>query len=382
MRFRNIQTPNFATMTSQEVKSLDETKTSEQTSLPLSPEAQDFLTSPYREALMTPFLIGSNKLLLYGQPFLMAGYSTLIKSVIPEVATSKPPHELLTFGLVLERPITALWLYLNGYMYMYRMEFLDLFELLHMYRICNYFGMEASALSVLSQITISKLADANTKQIDMILDENNKKSMESVLASSIGKDISSLSLSKSLGLYKSISYSNIGIQYVPVISTELLRKFVRSSVIDSKAVLADAKNVDIIASMFNQFFSNPDKIDWKNFIYFESEGYQPNEIRTGALNNIFEKVNQYLDIKKSINYIPVYITHTVETYAERKALANPRSLGRLNQGWKYEDSGVFFKNKGSDFVQLTVENWGPDEIDLDDYYNSRTSLDELKPIFI
>ena len=106
----------------------------------ISPQAKNFLNSPYREKFMTKFEIGSNKIILYGNPIVMTLHSGLIESIIEK----DPPYILLNFGIVLERPITAFWLYLNDIGGTDSGIF-NLEEYLQLGRLFNYFGLKDSA---------------------------------------------------------------------------------------------------------------------------------------------------------------------------------------------------------------------------------------------
>jgi len=102
----------------------------------------DFLTNPYRANFMTEFLIGSNKLQFYGYPLIMAKHSELIKTSLTKLVESKPPHSLLEFGVVLERPMTSIWLVINGYETAIRRASLKLDEWFQTYRLTGYFGVD------------------------------------------------------------------------------------------------------------------------------------------------------------------------------------------------------------------------------------------------
>lgn len=55
-----------------EIKSLEISEETPVLELDLSAKEKKFLTDPYRSSFMTEFLIGSNKLKLYGYPLIMA----------------------------------------------------------------------------------------------------------------------------------------------------------------------------------------------------------------------------------------------------------------------------------------------------------------------
>ena len=148
----------------------------------LDEKETDFLTNEYRSVFMTEFLIGRNKVQLYGYPLIMAERSELIKTSLSKFAFSKPPYELLTFGIVFERPITSLWLYLNtgntkiaG----------DLAELLQLYRLADYFGIEKiggfSYYGKLSRMITEKFATISDEDVPTISQEINQDTLVKVL---------------------------------------------------------------------------------------------------------------------------------------------------------------------------------------------------------
>jgi len=73
--------------------------------------------------------------------------SELIKTSLSAFANSKPPYELATFGTVMERPMTLIWLYINDYKLFGTNSHLTLSVFLHMYRLGAYFGINENALS-------------------------------------------------------------------------------------------------------------------------------------------------------------------------------------------------------------------------------------------
>lgn len=335
------------------------------TALELPEDVKDFLTSPYRKDLMIEFSLGSNKLSLYGQPFVMAKYSELIKSSIPNLAGSKPPHPLLTFGVVLERPMSVLWAMMNGYdlktsindeswkEHTLKVKGLTAPELLHMYRLANYFGLDKDLSNIIIEETLQTLS-----QSAIGLTENDKKSLESILGNSdmpYGVFFPIL-----LRLYRLLPMLNLDPKYTAIVRLHMIDQFATNfgGKVEDQKLLAEA---------LNQFFSKPEQIDYKLFLRDintedELKNMNRGEIINEALNMIFDAIDKEPEVKKLVNYIPVYLERTLETYAERK-FPQGRSLGRLNPEWIGTiDGHTFGLDRGNNTVMLTVEEWGPDEI--------------------
>jgi len=292
-----------------EVKSLTEVEATQ--GLVLDEGSREFLENPYREAFMTEFLLGSNKLKFYGIVLIMSKYSELIKTSLANLAASKPPYELLTFGTVLERPMTLIWLYINDYEMFGLNPHLTLGEFLHMYRLAAYFGIGTETLSRIMSPTIAA--------------------------------------------------------------------FTRTSLEERNKTLEDAKNKDTLIRMLNQFFKvNTGENwyqDWESLLNedvkkLSAERETPlnlTELRRFAITNLFLRIDEHPDIAKSIDYIPVYVNKIyIPTFAERKALINPNSLGKLNPEWKAEpyvfDKTAFKKTVGPAAMTLVPDFWGPDNI--------------------
>jgi len=128
-----------------EVKSLTETELPD---LKLQQPAVDFLNFPHKEKFMTEFVIGSNKLKFYGLVPIMTQFSELIKTNVEIFASSPQPHVLASFGSVLKRPMTLLWLEMNNLHELSQDHDLPLNEYLHMYRLMGYFGMDMMTFPV------------------------------------------------------------------------------------------------------------------------------------------------------------------------------------------------------------------------------------------
>src|SRR5437868_5062076 len=79
--------------------------------LRLDDKASNFLFSEHREKFMTKFVIGSNELVIYGNPVAMAHESELIKSMLE----LDSPYYLFAHETVSEEVATVIMLYLNFY---------------------------------------------------------------------------------------------------------------------------------------------------------------------------------------------------------------------------------------------------------------------------
>jgi hypothetical protein len=341
-------------------------------------DAKEFLTSPYRKKLMIEFVIGNNTskmsspvtqgLQFYGQPFTMAKYSELIKTNIPNIADSSPPHPLLTFGTVLERPMSILWLMMNGFDLAVHgqdmsghtliVKGLNSTELLHMYRLANYFGIDSELTFLITGEVLKVLSEE--KDISKLSD-NDKKSIESILSSSSMPY--GLFLPVFLGLYRVGKLLNIDSKYISIIRFHLIDQF---STNWAGGEIKDQEDQKLVAAALNDFFAQPEKIEWKAFLEGintedEIKNMPEANIQDKVLDLIFEELNKQPTIKQLINYIPVYIGNAIGTYAERKAPVN--DLGKLNKNW-IQEGGTFLKGSVGHgvYVELAMTKWGPDSI--------------------
>lgn len=330
--------------------------------LELDDESKDFLTNPLRKDFMTEFSLGSNKLRLYGNPIFMARYSELIKSSLTPLASSKPPHELLTSGVVLERPMTALWLMMNGYKY--NIIKLSVPEVLHLYRLLGYFGINKEMtndiwLNILRLLSV--LENDEIKQLN--LTEKDKATIEQLLVKPQDVFINLL-IRLYTRVFKSLDLPS------KHITMEILRQFVNPK---SDTRVAEAY-IPIIAELLNQLLSKPEDIkDWQPFLSSSDKAriiagvdLIKGQIQANAIRNIFYHIGDY-DMEKLINYIPVTLDGRLETYAQRDMPDN-NDLGRLNVGWKYDpEHEVFLRGSYEDetYVELSVTSWTRIRIDFE-----------------
>jgi len=291
-----------------EAKSLNEKEALE--GLLLDEESQMFLTSPYREKYMTLFLLGSNRFGIYGQFFTMATRSTFFMEIMDILGKASPPHAIFGSDVILERPITLLWLYMNGYddPFINNLSILSLAELLHMQRLFDYF--------------IIKDDDYYTKIMNSILTK--------------------------------IYYTD----------AEIIRATIKTRV-----------DKDSLISMLNRFIKNADQnSDWKSLL---SEKQREDIMKSSTdkkktladierigVMQLFTKMTKVPEILKEIDYIIVLCRDIGVNYAERKALMNPDSLGRLNPDWKKVWNG-FKKLVDGFWATLIPKTWGPDFIRFD-----------------
>lgn len=352
-----------------------------QTGLILTDASKEFLNSPYKEVFATEFSVGSNKLQFYGQPLIMSKYCELIKTSLPALARSKPPHELLTMGVVLERPMTLLWLYLNGYeQYIIPDQPLSLTEALHLYRLCNYFGVNLKSGFIISvaDFVLQRIA-ANV--INEELDENNRNTLNNILEKhKLLDDFNTISRYGFINLYRNLSSFGVQTDKIP----SLIHKILTIAPIFMNDILKNKNDLELVVSMWNQILSDPAE-GWKLFLSPEDRKSLENKMNKGyvmnaAVTRIFHIIDRYPEIAKLINYIRVYVDYQDEnyvsegyetTYAERKALGNPKSLGRLNPGWKYnpehstETEIQFTKRKDNIELDMVVQQWGPNAVTLE-----------------
>lgn len=155
-----------------ETKSLSEENLSSE-GLNIPEPAKEFLNFPHKEKFMSNFIIGSNGLQLYGIVPVMAQHSPLIKSSLDNYANSQQPYPLLTFGVVLERPMTILWFYLNNVANLDRKWYISLEEWLHLYRLMDYFQMDLKAYP-LDQMLIRYSANSVEDNKKALSDEKNQ----------------------------------------------------------------------------------------------------------------------------------------------------------------------------------------------------------------
>lgn len=345
-----------------------------ETKLELDEKSKEFLTSPYRKDFMTEFLIGSDKLSFYGQPFVMSFHSELIHTSLPKFAASKPPYELLTFGKVLEKPMTLLWLYMNGFGDQLWSGILNMQELLHLYRLCNYFNLEETLTTQKDEISFSgnvkthiimDFIQDDISTLGDIKDDVNKKTLESIFhdffenkSPESAYKLNELSLTRLIDLRQKLIYLDVAMTYLSQLDTTILVKFVKEPNPEFKYENVKNTLVDII----NQFFAKvPSSEDYIPLLNNEYHNFAKNTIITWGLNKLSVILDGYPDIRNAIGYTFVLINDMVESYAEKKVLLGAPTMGKLNPDWKQIADDKFEKCKeGVGCTQLEVDSWGPD----------------------
>lgn len=348
--------------------------------LELPEDAENFLNSPYRKKLMIEFSIGSNKLSLYGQPFVMAKYSELIETNIPIYADSTPPFPLLTHGVVLERPMSVLWAMMNGYdliitdavgtpreerlsdKHSLKAKGLTITELLHMYRLANYFGLNGEMTIQIIREVLQTIAETkfSTKQE---LSENDKRSLEVILS---GPNMPYyLFFPVWLSLYRNIPFLQLDPKYTDIVRFNVIDSFVMNWTEEVK----DPEDQKLIAQVLNEFLSKPEQINYKKFLEGDSglaedfKDANKGEIITTVLDFMFIEIDKNVEIKKLINYKPIYVVDKLATYADKSIWVRHRTLGRLNTGWKSSNArgDEFTKQKGGNSMTIFLRVWTQDK---------------------
>lgn len=175
-------------LTNAETPGLSETSTTQ--GLNLLEPAVKFLNFPHKEKFMSSFVIGNNPsktgslvtrgLKFYGLIPIMTQYSELIKSSLDVYASSQQPYPLLTFGTVLERPMTLVWLELNDFPEISRNEDLNLEEWLHLYRLMGYFGMDTNGFNT-ARVVLNFLKNSSEDNKKVLSDEKNRDTFTKLL---------------------------------------------------------------------------------------------------------------------------------------------------------------------------------------------------------
>lgn len=135
----------------------------------LSKEVKEFLTHPYREAFMTSFTLGSNKLKFHGNPITMSKKSKLIESMLPNLAAGKGPHELFTFKEVSEKVATLVWITLEGYNMWLGIEPFSIEEYLQTFHLLSYLDMYVDHFSY--QDFSSRFCELNDEDTKKLLED-------------------------------------------------------------------------------------------------------------------------------------------------------------------------------------------------------------------
>jgi len=281
--------------------------------LKLNEASSNFLNNPFKQVFMTEFILGSNKLKLYGNPVFMAEHSQFMKTSLEKFAVSKPPHELLSFGLVLERPMNLLWLYMNGFDEFEDNPQLSLTEFLHLYRLMNYFDIKVPNEFV-SLVVRKFIVGSEEETRNTLKDAKNKDSFVRIVNS--------------------------------FISTEL--------------------------EVFFGFLTGKQLAELEVAGRVESGTFEPAPIRVDFQKVVLMKISRdYPEIAKSLNYIPVLVDEKYDTYAERKALLDKNNFIKSNPGWSlfYSFTGEiagFARTYYNNFwqVELFIVEWGPDLIKI------------------
>lgn len=293
-----------------DIKSLSEPEPSKQ--LILSEAAGNFLNSPYKEKFMTEFLIGSNKIKLYGNPIVMAERSELMKASLPKL--SQPPYQFAEFGKILERPMTLLWLYMNGYGEFSAKNQLTLEEALHLFRLFGYFDVKTTDMFY-ALMVLFFLATSDEEAHKTLANERNKES-----------------------LIRIVNYT-------------------------FKTIMLEAAEIDkkIMLMAKGQFGS-----------FLDDEKLQEIQQQTKVGKpipgeNIMMKIyNNFPEVAKRLDYIPVFINNKYRTYASRKVISDETSRHNIsgNNSWTTSLRDVFTRIVYNGFWRQTlmVENWGPNDI--------------------
>jgi len=233
---------------------------------------------------------------------------------------SDPPYELLSFGLVLERPMTLLWLHMNSYdTGRFLRNRLSLTELLHMYRLCGYLFItsEDYIKNIVVAILRSFVQDKEDAK-DALKAESNRATL-----------------------------------------TEILNRFFKQISIPANELKVRDLPRSFDAKVLTKLLTQEEK---KTLERLERGFLSYKEINRLVISKILNQVKQYPDIQKALNYIPVYGEEDrIVTFAERKALANSHSLGRLNLEWKEKDGNLqknFIPDNPDSSVTLSPEIWG------------------------
>lgn len=300
-----------------DVKSLLETSPE---ALKLGEKGKKFLEAPHKDVFMIPFLVGRNKLNFYGYPLVMADNSELIKSSLDPLAASKPPYELVTNAIVLERPMTLMWLWMHGYGGNLMLNpGLKLDEFLHLYRLGNYFGI-SDIKGFTNDIALLVAASFYTTP---------KEDIQKIIADAKNRET----------LVRLINYffANISKPSFDFLLTEAER-------LQRRIDISAGKSTTII---------NPQQV---------------------VLMKLY---TEFPELAREINYIPVLINDKYATYAERKALANQDNFTKSNPRYSREvgkidmSSGLMKYVESNEFTEvsytgpssrLKLETWGPDII--------------------
>lgn len=356
--------------------------------LELDKKSTEFLTSPYRKDFMTEFSIGSNKLSFYGQPFVMSFNSELIHASLPTLASSKPPHVLLNFGVVLEKPMTLLWLYLNGLGDQVWSGILTTAEMLHLYRLCNYFDVSTQNRTEKDEITffnnikahiMADMIQEDKDKLDDLRNDIDKKTIEAVIRDFFETkdqeglvhkmaDFGVFSLSN---LRQNMIYLDIGLSYLPRLESAILVKFVQehnSDLNKNNPTYETAKNT--LIGIINRFLAKVPAaeeyiplLDYEDLKNAEEGKISKNVIITTGLARLEVPISNNPDVQFGIDYTFVLIDDgDVESYAEKKVLAGDPTMGKLNPEWKKtaDNPAQFEKCKeNTGCAKLEVESWGP-----------------------
>lgn len=289
-----------------EIKTLDDlTLLSE---LNLSDDAKDFLTTPYREAFMTAFTLGSNKFKFYGNPLDMAKNSELIEGMLPKLAArghnDRSPHELFTFMEITEQVATLVWLALRGYT-----DYIDecsasCSEHLQIYQLLSYLGMNMKHFR----------SDNATYTFVQLTDEEIKK----ILENKKNEDI-------------------------------LVHAF--NNCLEEQVCDLYEVRYDDISYMLDEA------------LFVRLNGLRPELINPSKTES---------PVTRGLNYIPIFIrqqdsadrpTDHYKTYADRKIVDNPDLFIEHNgRHWTKKDDKYEYPLSETTTATFSIDHWGPDKI--------------------
>lgn len=222
--------------------------------------------------------------------FTMSENSELIKTSLPAFAGSPQPYELASFAIVLEKPMTLIWLEMNGYddeMPRFdRTKQLTLTEWLHMYRLMNYFGTRLESFNF-EVIPLLFIESSSEELANVLKDNKNVTTLVTLLNKGFEKRTSSSvkmypkdHAKKGNVLFEKLTkeYPDIAKQlaYIPVYVDDIIETYA-----ERKATPEDLEKINTTWTKSGRFFTRsfypfkvileplewgPDKIMFKSTI--------------------------------------------------------------------------------------------------------------------
>ena len=172
-----------------------------------------------------------------------------------------------------------------------------------------------------------------------------------------------LNLAEILHFYRLLGYFGMEINNETIAAALVV--LVRTPLDEAKKVLTDKRNEDTLIRLVNYLFDKtlPNDIMEEVSMMIQQYNKEKPQYIDYSKTILMRLHDNFPEIAKKVNYIPVLINDTYATYAERKAITDSEMFIRNNKSWQMSSTGALTR-KINDYYNdtLTTEVWGPDII--------------------